>query len=82
MVWVDRFDDETCGGLCDEGKKLIYICKGMGKLRTFEVFIHELFHAVEFTWRLPIPHALIHKLETPIVKLCLLNGWIPEVPEP
>jgi hypothetical protein len=78
VVWVDRFDDPLQGGLCDEGKRTIYILKGMSEGRTLEVFIHEVFHALEFEWKIPLPHRCIEMLEGAVIKLLKLNGWMPK----
>lgn len=60
-------------GLCDPSKEIIYIKKGMGKLTTFKVIVHELFHAFEFEYEIPIKHKAIRKLETAIADFILQN---------
>lgn len=77
VVWVDRFDCELTQALCDGDKRIIYILKDMSAELTLKRFIHETLHALEFEWRIPIPHKVIELLEDAIFKLLKLNGWIP-----
>ena len=76
VVWVDSFKDPKQRGECDDLAKQIAILKGMSERETLETFIHELLHAVELEYGIPIPHRLIYMLEMPFVKLAKLNGWI------
>lgn len=43
---------------------------------TTETFIHEVFHAIEFEWKLPIPHKLIYRLEKIVTQIFKWNGWV------
>lgn len=78
VVWVDRFDDPECGGLCHKENRMIYLLKGLSDSRTTEVFIHEVLHAMEFEWGIVMPHRVVEQLEQAIVKLLKLNGWMPK----
>jgi hypothetical protein len=82
---VDRFDDPNQMGECRrtlgknsyEGNiRQIVIRNDLSKRALVETLLHELLHAVEYEYKLPIPHQLIHKLEKPLLRILLLNGWI------
>jgi len=60
-------------GICDNNEKKIYIDGALSKDEKAKTLIHELLHALEFEYRLNIPHPLIYKLETPIYKLLCDN---------
>lgn len=65
IKWVKYFKyDFNCKGTCEPG--LIKIKKGQTDLETFLTFIHEVLHALEFEYSLPLKHKLVHKLEIPI----------------
>ncbi len=78
IVWVDRFDDENCRGLCDSGNKHIYLLKGMSDSLALETLFHEMLHAVELEYEFAIPHKAIYGLEQALHKLLKLNGWMPK----
>ena len=85
IVYVDRFDDPCQVGECRRtiGKnsyegtiRQIAIKSGLSKRALLETLLHEVLHAVEYEYKLPIPHALIHKLEKPLLRLLIANGWV------
>ena len=85
IVYVDRFDDPCQMGECRrtigknsyEGSvRQIVLRSDLSKRAMLETLIHELLHAIEYEYNLPIPHALIHRLEKPLLKCLILNGWI------
>lgn len=67
---IDR-DPKTLGS-CDSSG-IIRIKRGQSKAETFKTLIHEVMHAIEYTYELKIDHQLIHKLEGPIVDLLMTN---------
>jgi hypothetical protein len=77
VVWVDAFDDPKQGGQCWREGRIIYLKRGLSAARTFEIFIHELLHAMEFEHAIPISHAVIEGLEGAVAQLLKLNGWLP-----
>jgi hypothetical protein len=76
VVWVDRFDDADCMGLCDREKKHIYIKKGLPPKVVEEVFWHEVLHALEFEHNITIPHQAIYDLGKSLPRLFNLNKWL------
>jgi hypothetical protein len=69
-------DDPKCLGLCDGDARVIFIKSNQSDTQEWETFIHEAFHAIEFEFNIKIPHALIHTLEKPILRVLKLNKWI------
>lgn len=76
LRFVRRLDDDPgriTWGLTDPSDKVIYIRMGQTAKGRLETFVHELLHAVEYEYEIEIPHALIYKLEGPLVRLILDN---------
>lgn len=75
LRFVSRIPGGKAGdiGLCDAGKKAIFIKKGLTKMQTFRTLTHELLHAIEFEYELKIPHSLVYQLEKSIVDTLLYN---------
>ncbi len=63
-------------GLCDPSELIIYIKMGQTPRERFKTFAHEICHAVCFEFNIKENHAIIHKLEEPIVRLLMDNGVI------
>lgn len=76
VSWVKRFDDPRQYGEIDFDSKVIFIKSGMSERKTLEAFTHELLHAIEHEYSIPIPHAVVHQLEAPIVRVLKLNKWV------
>jgi hypothetical protein len=76
VVWVDKFDDPDCLGLCDQAKACIYLKKGLPPKVEHEVFWHEVLHALEFEHDIKIPHSAIYDLAPSLVRLFNLNKWL------
>lgn len=76
VVWVDKFDDPLCLGLCDQAKKHIYLKKGMAPKVVEETFWHEVIHALEFEHNIKIPHQSVDDLAISLVRLFNLNKWL------
>lgn len=60
--------DPSWHGYCWEYEDTIYLVKGYSPRNTFETFIHEIMHALEYTWNIKIPHELIYILQRPIAR--------------
>jgi hypothetical protein len=60
-------------GLCDPESRVIYVKKGLSKAMLFRTVTHELIHALEFEYELPIKHSLVYQLERALVDMLLMN---------
>jgi len=81
VVYVDEIESNPdLMGLCRDKKesrqRQILLKKGMSQKDTWQTFIHELLHVLEFEHKIKISHKLIDKLEAPIFQLLKLNGWV------
>jgi hypothetical protein len=81
VVWVDEIEsDPSLMGLCrdkgEERSRQILLKRGMSKKDTWQTFIHELLHVLEFEHKIKISHKLIDQLESPIYQILRLNGWV------
>lgn len=74
ILWTDEFPENAFYGQCDGLTKQIIIQKGLSKKQTLRTFYHELLHAIDFEYKVKIPHRLINKLEIPLLNLFLSNG--------
>lgn len=70
IKFVKKLD---CFGDTDSVKKLIRIKKGISKRETFQTFIHELLHVIEFEAPIKIKHSMIYELEKAIFELLFDN---------
>lgn len=67
---LDRLaEGENTRGLCCSGSETIYLLIGLSAKERFETFVHETLHAVEFEYKIKIPHRLIYDLEAPLARL-------------
>lgn len=80
VVYVDKFDDPDQYGYCidakpphEPGARTIMILNSLSKKEKLETFCHELLHAIEFEFKIKIPHQLIYKLQMPLAQLFLQN---------
>lgn len=69
-------EDESTLGLCNATECTIYIKMGQSPEERFKSLIHELMHAIAYTYNIKQDHNVIWKLETPILKLLLDNGIV------
>lgn len=69
-------EPETTLGLCDPSEARIYIRMGQSPEERMKTLIHELAHAVAFEWNVREDHAVIHKLEEPLLRLLIDNGVV------
>lgn len=60
-------------GQCDPSKYKITIRYGLNRIDFLDTLIHELAHAIEFSYEIDIQHALIHRMEAPIRDLIIQN---------
>lgn len=79
VVWTDLIgeNDKTLAE-CRYDSKQIVIRNGQSETETWKSFIHECLHALEFEYRIPVPHKIIYLLEDGIFKLLKLNGYLDE----
>ena len=77
VVWADLIEDnpETLA-MCRKDSRQIVIKNGQTESASWEAFIHEYLHMLEFEFKIPIPHPLVYKLETAIFKTMKLNKWL------
>jgi len=77
IVWTEQIgESEKTLAECRYDSKQILIKTGQSETENWKCFIHEVFHALEFEYRIPIPHKIIYLLEEAIFKLIKLNGWL------
>lgn len=77
VVWTDLIGgNEKTLAECRYDSKQIVIKNGQSDTDKLKAFIHEVFHAIEFEYRIPIPHKIIYLLEHAIFKIIKLNGWL------
>lgn len=60
-------------GLCDGDTQTIYLTQGQKSETLFKIFLHELLHAIEYSYEIDIPHKLIYKLEQPLADFIIEN---------
>lgn len=65
-----------CLGITDSGARTIKIKAGMSPHETFRTAIHEVLHAIEFSWPVKIKHKTVYKLEKAIFDVLLDNGFL------
>ncbi len=76
LVWVDIFPDNathSTKGICDPELKTIFLRTKMSNRLTWEVFNHELLHAISFEYKIELPHSLLDKLSKAIARVLRLN---------
>lgn len=69
-------NDYSCMGYCDGDNKQIILKIEQSKESMIKTLIHELIHAIEFTYKTPIPHKITEMLENGIYAFLKLNKWI------
>lgn len=72
---VSKIPGEAAGdcGLCDDGKRIIWIRKTQSPAGLFRTFIHEILHAVEAEYNVPLKHQQVYALETALSALIMEN---------
>lgn len=63
-------------GLCDPSELKIYIKMGQTPAERFKTLAHEVCHAVCSEFGIKENHAVIHKLEEPILRFLIDNGIV------
>lgn len=66
-------EDSRTMGLCDDGKKIIWIKSRQSKRGMFRTFIHELLHAIECEYSIKLKHKRIDILELALEALITDN---------
>jgi hypothetical protein len=59
LSFVKRINDRGDYGMCDGVKRTIQILMGLSNRDRLETFMHELDHAIEFEWNIPVPHGIM-----------------------
>lgn len=74
IVYQDEIkSDPTCLGMCCDKKRTIYLKIKQSETSMKKSFIHELLHAMEFEYKIKIPHESIYGLEIAIYNFLILN---------
>lgn len=75
VIFVGTLDrkDKNKMGLCDPEEHTIKIKMGMSATETFNTFLHEVLHAMEFEYNLKISHKLVYQLELAISNFLFNN---------
>lgn len=73
VVFKVRIDSSDPLGMCDSGKRKIYIKKGLSLVSTFSTLIHEVLHALEFEYNIEIKHKSVHLYEQAILDFLMSN---------
>ena len=60
-------------GMCDDGRKIIWIRKNQSQMGIFRTFIHEILHACECEHSIKIKHEQIYALELALSALIVDN---------
>lgn len=77
IVYADIVDnDDSVRGICYSDKKMIVLWTGLKGAKQIETLIHEVIHAIEFEYKINIPHAVVYALEKAVLKFLKLNGWV------
>lgn len=74
----DKHDDADHDdlGMCIWDDKLIWISTRQSDSGRLATLVHEILHAMEYEWKLKIPHALIRLIEKPIARI-IANNFLP-----
>lgn len=70
--FVSRLPKDTVGE-ADPVKCEIRILKGLGPKARLTTYVHEVLHAMEFSFDINLPHKLVRALEEPLVDFFLQN---------
>jgi len=81
VVFINEFPKDprskyTTYAECRPEEKQIVIALNQSHTDMTKGLIHELFHAIEFEYKIKIPHGVIHLLEHAVLKVLKLNGWL------
>lgn len=60
-------------GFCHEADQIIYVQLGLSVEDRLMVVCHEVLHAIEFEWKIKIPHWLINRIDRPMALFILAN---------
>lgn len=62
-------------GICDEFDHMILIKTGLTPKQRWATFLHELLHAIEYSFKTEYPHKMINCLDTKLAAV-LMDNWI------
>ncbi len=76
IAWCERIEGKDTLGYCDDEAGVIYLKTGQTFEESFKTLIHELIHAFEKQYRIPLSHRSVYKLELAIFELLNQNEMI------
>ena len=77
IIFADVIGEkESTMAECRYDFKQIVIKNGQSETETWKSFIHELIHAIEFEFRIPIPHKITYLLEDAVFRVAKINGYL------
>ncbi len=62
---------EEIFGACVPKRRRLYVKQGQAPLERLSTLIHELLHAIEYEYKIEIPHSLVNALEGPLAESVL-----------
>lgn len=68
VIFIDQLPENVLG-MCDQGNKIIFILKGEDPHETHCTFWHEVLHAFEEEYKMPLGHPKIRRLEYMIAEI-------------
>ena len=71
VVFLNNFDGDQVGECCPS-EMLIKIKNGQGADERLKTFLHEVVHAIEFSYNFQLNHKHVYKLEEGLVWFTLL----------
>lgn len=73
VVFVDQIQGEDLLGLCDSENRTIQIIRRLKPKTRLAIFLHELIHAIEYSYSFSIPHGKIYKLSEALADVIIIN---------
>jgi hypothetical protein len=73
VKWVRKFEDPDQLGECCSSEKVIRLRLGRPKFETFETFLHEILHLIEFEHPIDIKHSHVYKMSEALAKMFIEN---------
>lgn len=69
IIFVEQIEYRDPFGLCDFERKVILLKNKQSQKDLFKTFLHEILHAMEFEYNIPITHKIIYQLEESVFQL-------------
>lgn len=73
VIFVDQIDGKDCLGLCDSETKTIQLIRKMSPKERLTTFIHEIAHAIEYSYSFELKHDHIYKLAQGLTDVLIVN---------